>query len=71
MEQPYDNKMSQLGYNHLICDIFKNWEDVKDEILVPERKEGEVMELYTSSLELLTKNYKKNLVPTMQLLIMN
>lgn len=41
MEQPYDNKMSQLGYNHLICDIFKNWEDVKDEILVPERKEGE------------------------------
>lgn len=41
MEQNYNAKMSGLGYNHLVCDIFTNWEDVKDEILIPERKEGE------------------------------
>lgn len=41
MEQDYSSKMSNLGYNHLICDIFPSWEDVKDEILLPERKEGE------------------------------
>lgn len=32
--------MSQLGYNNLVCDIFINWENVKDEILLPERKKG-------------------------------
>lgn len=32
--------MNQMGYNHLVCDIFDNWEDVKDEILLQERKEG-------------------------------
>jgi 1-deoxy-D-xylulose-5-phosphate synthase len=32
MEQMYDSKMKELGYNQLVCDIFANWEDVKDEI---------------------------------------
>lgn len=40
MEQNYNEKMSQLGYNQLVCDIFINWENVKDEILLPERKKG-------------------------------
>lgn len=40
MEQKYNEKMSQLGYNNLVCDIFINWENVKDEILLPERKKG-------------------------------
>lgn len=40
MDQIYSQKMNQLGYNQLVCDIFLNWEDVKDEILLPERKEG-------------------------------
>ena len=29
-----------MGYNHLVCKIFDNWEGVKDEILLPERKDG-------------------------------
>ena len=40
MEQMYDSKMKELGYNQLVCDIFANWEDVKDEILPPDRKQG-------------------------------
>lgn len=40
MEQVYHDKMKQLGYDQLICDIFSEWEDVKDEILIKERKEG-------------------------------
>lgn len=32
--------MSELGYNQFVCDIFLNWEDVKDEILLPDRKKG-------------------------------
>lgn len=40
MEQMYDSKMKELGYNQLVCDIFTNWEDVKDEILPPDRKQG-------------------------------
>lgn len=36
----YDSKMKELGYNQLVCDIFANWEDVKDEILPPDRKQG-------------------------------
>jgi hypothetical protein len=40
MEQFDDSKMKALGYNQLVCDIFPKWEDVKDEILVPERKNG-------------------------------
>lgn len=40
MEQIYLDKMNKLGYNQLVCDIFDNWENVKDEILLPERKEG-------------------------------
>ncbi len=40
MEDIYNKKMSALGYNQLICDIFVNWEDVKDELLIPDRKSG-------------------------------
>ena len=40
MEQIYLNKASEFGYNQLVCDIFDNWENVKDEILIPERKSG-------------------------------
>ncbi len=40
MEQIFVNKINQLGYNNLVCDIFPQWEDVKDEILVPDRKSG-------------------------------
>ena len=40
MEPNYDNKMAQLGYNQLVCDIFLDWENVKDEILIPNRKAG-------------------------------
>ena len=40
MEQIYNNKMSEFGYNQFVCDIFLNWEDIKDEILLPERKKG-------------------------------
>lgn len=40
MEQIYNMKMEKLGYSQLVCDIFLNWEDVKDEILLPERKAG-------------------------------
>lgn len=32
--------MNELGYGQFVCDIFLNWEDVKDEILLPDRKEG-------------------------------
>lgn len=32
--------MNELGYGQFVCDIFQNWEDVKDEILLPDRKEG-------------------------------
>lgn len=40
MEQIYNDKMNMVGYNQFVCDIFLNWEDVKDEILLPERKKG-------------------------------
>lgn len=40
MEQTYNNKINALGYDQLVCDIFSEWEDVKDEILLKERKEG-------------------------------
>lgn len=40
MEKIYLNKASEFGYDQLICDIFDNWENVKDEILIPERKSG-------------------------------
>lgn len=40
MEQIYLNKARELGYNQFICDVFDNWENVKDEILIPERKSG-------------------------------
>ena len=40
MEQIYKNKMQAVGYDQHVCDIFLNWENVKDELLVPERKRG-------------------------------
>lgn len=40
MEHIYSSKLTKLGYTQLICDIFPKWEDVKDEILVPDRKSG-------------------------------
>lgn len=40
MEQKYNDKMESVGFNQLVCDIFLNWEDVKDEILLPNRKMG-------------------------------
>lgn len=40
MDQMYNDKMAQLGYTQLVCDIFIDWENVKDEILVPDRKTG-------------------------------
>lgn len=39
MEQIYSNKLSKLGYTHY-ADIFSNWEHVKDELLIPDRKQG-------------------------------
>lgn len=40
MEKVYDLKMKELGYNQLVTDIFLEWENVKDEILLKERKSG-------------------------------
>lgn len=40
MEQMYKDRMNELGYDQFVCDIFANWESVKDEILIPERKTG-------------------------------
>lgn len=40
MEQIYNEKMRSLGYSHHIVDIFDDWECVKDELLIPERKSG-------------------------------
>lgn len=40
MEQIYKSKMQTIGYDQNVCDIFVNWEDVKDELLIPERKKG-------------------------------
>lgn len=40
MEQQYSEKMRKLGYCQLVCDIFSDWESVKDEILLPDRKDG-------------------------------
>lgn len=40
MESKYNTKMQEVGYDQFVCDIFSQWEDVKDEILLSERKEG-------------------------------
>lgn len=40
MENLYNEKMGMLGYGQLVCDIFLDWENVKDELLVPDRKNG-------------------------------
>lgn len=39
MEQIYSDKLSKLGYSHY-ADIFSKWEQVKDELLIPDRKQG-------------------------------
>ena len=39
MEQIYSDKLGKLGYTHY-ADIFRDWEQVKDEILIPLRKQG-------------------------------
>ena len=46
MEQIYKNKMQAIGYDQIVCAIFINWEDVKDELLIPERKKEVATELY-------------------------
>lgn len=40
MEESYKKKMEALGYDQLVCEIFGDWENVKDEILLPDRKSG-------------------------------
>lgn len=40
MDKVYNNRAQHLGYAELVCDIFPKWESVKDEILIPERKQG-------------------------------
>ena len=40
MESIYEQTMQRLGYDQLVCDIFVNWENVKDELLISERKTG-------------------------------
>ncbi len=47
MEQIYKNKMQAIGYDQSVCDIFINWEDVKDELLIPERKKRKWQRNYT------------------------
>ena len=32
--------MDANGYNEFVCDLFPDWEFVKDEMLLPERKTG-------------------------------
>ena len=40
MEQIYKDRIAALGYDHLVCDIFSDWEEAKDEILPQDRKNG-------------------------------
>ena len=40
MDYIYEQTMQRLGYDQLVCDIFIDWENVKDEILISERKTG-------------------------------
>lgn len=40
MEQIYIDTIKGLGYTEFVTDIFGNWENVKDEVLLPERKAG-------------------------------
>ncbi len=40
MDYLYEQTMQHLGYDQLVCDIFIDWENVKDEILISERKTG-------------------------------
>lgn len=40
MDKIYATKMLEIGYDQLVCDIFGNWENVKDELLLSDRKQG-------------------------------
>lgn len=40
MDQLLREKAISLGYSKIVCDIFPEWEHVKDEILMPDRKAG-------------------------------
>ena len=40
MEKIYKGKIEALGYSHKVCDLFADWEQVKDELLPPDRKQG-------------------------------
>lgn len=40
MEQIFNDKLGSLGFTHFVTDIFSDWENVKDEILHPQRKKG-------------------------------
>lgn len=41
MEKRIINTLMELnGYDEFVCDVFSNWENVKDEMLLPERKAG-------------------------------
>lgn len=40
MEQIYKGLIAALGYNNLVCNIFIDWENVKDELLPQDRKTG-------------------------------
>ena len=40
MEDRYKSLMAELGYSDFLCDIFIDWEQVKDEILESDRKSG-------------------------------
>lgn len=39
-KQTINTLMEANGYNEFVCDLFPNWEYVKDEMLLPERKSG-------------------------------
>lgn len=40
MIELFNEKMKTIGYDQFVCDIFPDWEEVKDELLVPDRKYG-------------------------------
>lgn len=40
MDQLLREKSVSLGYTEIVCDVFPEWEHVKDEILMPDRKAG-------------------------------
>lgn len=40
MEKIYDEKIKSFNYSEFVTDIFIDWENIKDEILLPDRKSG-------------------------------